>query len=623
MGRSIYTRRAIDKWLAKHDEPLKSRLMQFREGMEADGFRPSTIRAWLSQARLFLLYLARRGKEPEQAQRSDIVAFIGVRLTVCIKRNRRPAHLVQWRCGYTGAIHRLLRDIQGQWPPRPTSTMQIEKFKNQLQSCTICRRYVRELCFHAQHFLDYINGRGLSIESIQPHQVDKYLAVAARRNRHKHWYWMEVHRRSVWKLLRYAQGEWPPGSTPSALFVQFRAYLKQRQFSIYTIWRHVSSVRRFLDYLRCRHIEPEQARPHDVAGFLEWKLQEYRQQCGYTPNDMARWRLCYRAGIHRFLRMIDPEWPPKAEPANDIERFRRDTCEAYVRWMRDVRGLAAATIVKNRDEALQFLVWLGSRASRETLRSLSVFDIDNYLESRMPRLRRATRVSTCASMRSFLRYLNVESWIDRDLSRLISGPPVYAFAEVPQAFTKDQIRALLKSVQADRGPAALRDYAMLMLLATYGIRGGEVVRLRLDDIDWRENRIRIRLSKTRLESSLPLVTPVGNALLRYLRHGRPASTAREIFLTARAPYKPLASSGCLVSIIRDRLKQASIAVKGRHGAHAFRYARAASLLSASVSVKHIGDLLGHQSTEATGIYLRLTTDNLRAISLEVPRKVAP
>jgi site-specific recombinase XerD len=402
------------------------------------------------------------------------------------------------------------------------------------------------------------------------------------------------------------------------LLVQFKAHLKQLRFSIHTIWRHVPAVRQFLDYLRARHIEPERARRQDLSGFLEWRREEYRRQYGHVPKNLDRWRIRYTAPIRRFMRMLDPDWPAPEEPANENERFQREVCSSYIHWMREVRGLAKATVVKNGDEARQLLLWLGDRSNADTLRKLNVAAIDQYLESRMPGLRRATRVSTCGSMRSFLRYLHAECWIDRDLSRFITGPPVYAFAEIPRAFTEEQIRALLKTVRADRRPAALRDYAMLILLATYGIRGGEVVRLRLEDIDWRENRIRVRLSKTGLESYLPLVTPVGNALLNYLRHGRPPSSVREVFLRARAPYDPLVSSGSLVSIIRDRLKQAGIVVQGRRGAHAFRFARAASLLRASVSLKHIGDLLGHQSVAATGIYLRLTTDNLRGISLEVP-----
>ena len=93
---------------------------------------------------------------------------------------------------------------------------------------------------------------------------------------------------------------------------------------------------------------------------------------------------------------------------------------------------------------------------------------------------------------AFCDILRAEAWIDRDLFRFVSGPPVYAFSEIPRAFTEEQIRRLLHTVHADHRPAALRDYAILMLLATYGIRGGEVVHLRLEDIDWKENRIRSR-----------------------------------------------------------------------------------------------------------------------------------
>ena len=380
----------------------------------------------------------------------------------------------------------------------------------------------------------------------------------------------------------------------------------------------MSAVRQFLDYLREQNTEPEKAQLHDLYSFVEVKQRQYRQKHGHAPNNVNQWRIRYTAPIRRFMRMIDPHWPPPKEPANENERFQREVCGKYIRWMTEVRGLAKTTVVKNRDEARQFLSWLGDRANVETLRNLSVAEIDRYLGWRMPGMRRATRMGICICMRSVLGYLHADAWIDRDLSRFISGPPVYAFAEIPRAFTEEQNQTLLKTVRADRRPAALRDYAMLMLLATYGIRGGEVVHLRLEDIDWRENRIRIRQSKSGRESHLPLVTPVGNALLSYLRRSRPQSAAREVFLTIRAPYGPLASTGGLVSIIRDRLKQARIAVKGRHGAHAFRFARAASLLRASVPLKAIGDLLGHQSAESTGIYLRLAVDDLRAISLEVP-----
>ena len=130
MGRAVYTRQGIDRWLAKVDDPVRSRLVPFRIEMEEDGLRSSTVRAWLSQARLFLGYLSDRGKEAEDAQPSDIVAFVRMRLRICRRRRGRPpARFIEWRCSYTGAIHRLLRKIQGQWPPTTTWTSRLEGYK--------------------------------------------------------------------------------------------------------------------------------------------------------------------------------------------------------------------------------------------------------------------------------------------------------------------------------------------------------------------------------------------------------------------------------------------------------------------------------------------------------------
>jgi integrase len=181
----------------------------------------------------------------------------------------------------------------------------------------------------------------------------------------------------------------------------------------------------------------------------------------------------------------------------------------------------------------------------------------------------------------------------------------------------------LETTRQDKSPTGFRDHAILMLLSTYGLRAGEVVRLRLGDIDWRAERLRVRQSKSGAESFLPLLPPVGEALLNYLRRGRPQTEIREVFLRVRAPHGAFPWGGSLHTIIHRRLQQAGIEVKGRHGAHAFRFARAGSLLNAAVPLKSIGDLLGHRSAESTHIYLRLDTDDLRAISIDLPGKGRP
>jgi site-specific recombinase XerD len=320
--------------------------------------------------------------------------------------------------------------------------------------------------------------------------------------------------------------------------------------------------------------------------------------------------------------MVSPNWPPPEPPANEREQFQRDVLDGYCRWLVDIRGLSKETLRKNGDAARVFLQWLGGRSNRDSLSRIGLAEIDQYLSWRMPGLRRATRHGVSQCLRSFLRYLHAEKLIAKDLSSAVSGPIMYKFEDIPRAFTEQQVKALLETTRQDKSPTGFRDHAILMLLSTYGLRAGEVVRLRLDDIDWRAERLRVRQSKSGAESFLPLLPPVGEALLNYLRRGRPQTEIREVFLRVRAPHGAFPWGGSLHTIIHRRLKQAGIEVKGRHGTHAFRFARAGSLLNAAVPLKSIGDLLGHRSAESTHIYLRLDTDDLRAISIDLPGKGA-
>ena len=192
---------------------------------------------------------------------------------------------------------------------------------------------------------------------------------------------------------------------------------------------------------------------------------------------------------------------------------------------------------------------------------------------------------------------------------------LYAYEGVPSILEPDQITAVLETTKRDTSPVGLRDYAMLLLLATYGLRSGEVRNLAIEDIDWRAESLRVRHSKTGACSFLPLLAPVGEALLTYLRHGRPKTDRREVFIRSRAPYRPLRSYS---SEVQRRLSAAGVKPPGKSGPHIFRHARAVEMLRASVSQKIIGDLLGHRSSEATIPYLKLATEDLRAIALDVP-----
>ncbi len=291
--------------------------------------------------------------------------------------------------------------------------------------------------------------------------------------------------------------------------------------------------------------------------------------------------------------------------------------------MIELRGRSPLTFDKDWGTAERFLEWLDERASRDGLHRLGPADLDAFLAWRMAGLRRATRSGVCQGLRVFLRYLHGAGYLDRDLAACVSAPSRYHNEAMPRTFTKAEVEQMLAEARVDRSAIGRRDYAILLLLATYGLRAGEIVRLRLEDIDWRREQFWITQSKSGRTSQLPLVPSVGEAILDYLRHGRPVSEHRSVFLRHRVPYSPFKRGNCLTAVVGRHVHRCGLQPTGRHGAHAFRYARAVSLLRAAVPLKAISDLLGHSSSSSTDGYLKLATDDLRDVGLELPQGATP
>src|SRR5262249_14844652 len=147
----------------------------------------------------------------------------------------------------------------------------------------------------------------------------------------------------------------------------------------------------------------------------------------------------------------------------------------------------------------------------------------------------------CGVLRVFLRYLHREGVLDRDLSPTIEAPPVYRLAHIPPSITWDEVRRMLETIDHPT-VVGRRDYAMLLLLVTYGLRAREVAALSLDDIDWQHDRLRIPERKAGHSTAYPLSPLVGEAIVSYLRNGRPTTTSRRLFFRAMAPYQPITHS---------------------------------------------------------------------------------
>lgn len=397
------------------------------------------------------------------------------------------------------------------------------------------------------------------------------------------------------------------------VITELETVLTSHEYSPVVVRNYCAYARGFLDHLAQRNIAVTDVTEAQVEQYLFEAVALFQRRHGRLPG--PRWHQITCAGIHALLRLVQGRWPPAPNAACAADALRFTICNEYEAWLLDERGLARPSIDALLWEARHFLAWQLERCGAEGLMDLSVGDIDRYMDLRALKLTRSSLKSVAGRLRSLLRHLHRAGRIATDLSPHIIAPLLYAYEGVPSILERGQIAAVLESARADTTPAGLRDHAILQLLATYGLRSGEIRNLRIEDIDWRSETIRVRHSKTGACSFLPLMAPAGGAVLAYLRSGRPATGAREIFIRTRAPYRKLEK---LYSLVRRRLCDAGIKPPGKCGPHIFRHARAVEMLRTSVPQKVIGDLLGHRSTASTVPYLKLATEDLRAIALDVP-----
>lgn len=290
----------------------------------------------------------------------------------------------------------------------------------------------------------------------------------------------------------------------------------------------------------------------------------------------------------------------------------------YARYLAEVRGLAPKSICGQTRTIGRLLAFLGHDADVTRLERLQVADLDAFVTAEGQRVGRVTMQKVVASLRSFVRFLAIDGRLAPGLDTCIESPRLFRGERPPRALPWSSVVAVLEAVDRTT-PKGLRDYAMLLLIATYGLRRGEVAALRLDDIAWRARELRVPRPKVGTSLSLPLTDEVATALLEYLRRGRPESDERAVFLRVRAPAGPVRA--CTVTDVFDVwARRAGVALPaGRGGPHTMRHAIAMDLLRRGTAVGTIGGLLGHRTVESTSIYLRLHVEDLRGVALPLPR----
>jgi len=404
----------------------------------------------------------------------------------------------------------------------------------------------------------------------------------------------------------------------SALLTQFEEHLAKASYSSSCSAHYLVVASNFLQHIEKRHVLIDSVQPAHITRYLRWELRRFVERNSHAPICIEGWRTSHTSGIHHLLRLVNGHWPPTVAPAGPYEQRSEALCAEYAKWLDECRGLVATTIDGLAAEARRFLLWYGQRNDAESLSAIAITDIDAYFQARFLNLQRISRKAIAQQVRCFLRFAHATGRIDHDIAASVMAPRLYALESIPLALRPEEIHAVLQSVRNDHSAKGQRDYAILLLLSTYGLRAGEITGLRLEDVDWHADRLRVRHTKTGAESVLPLFPAAGEALLAYLRRGRPKTEAREVFVRANAPYRAFYSGSSLYTPIRQRLEAAGVKPAGKRGPHAFRHARAVSLLREGVPLKVIGDVLGHRSVASTATYLKLATEELRGVALDIP-----
>jgi site-specific recombinase XerD len=252
---------------------------------------------------------------------------------------------------------------------------------------------------------------------------------------------------------------------------------------------------------------------------------------------------------------------------------------------------------------------------RATLARLCARDVVRFVQRQAARLhlKRAKQLTT--ALRAFLHYARYRGVLTQDLVAAVPAVANWSMPSIPRAIPPASVQRLLASInrQTARGR---RDYAILLLLARLGLRASEVAFLELDDLDWEGGQVTVR-GKRGAQAALPLPADVGAAITAYLRHGRPCSACRRVFLRARAPHCGFAGPSAIACVVRDVLDRAGVDAPTK-GAHQFRHGLATQMLRGGASLSEIGEILRHRSPETTAIYAKVDLDALRTLALPWP-----
>jgi integrase/recombinase XerD len=280
-------------------------------------------------------------------------------------------------------------------------------------------------------------------------------------------------------------------------------------------------------------------------------------------------------------------------------------------WMRKNRGTCDAALSNYCFHLRAMLRALGDDTSKFEARSLR-----HFVQETSQRGGWATGKKCITAVRAFLRYLIADGLCRTGLDSCIPALAHWRLSSLPRYLQPDEVERVIASCSAISS-AGIRDRAILLLLARVGLRAGDILRLRLNDLDWEEATIRVA-GKGRRQILLPMTQEIGDAIATYIRKGRCPIDDDTLFIRSRAPFRAFASHCAISVIVAQAMRRAGLRCPSRGAAHVLRHSVASSMLRQGASLQEIAGVLRHRSTATTEIYAKVDVVALRQVAQPWP-----
>ncbi|NPT62506.1 site-specific integrase [Paraburkholderia elongata] len=386
-----------------------------------------------------------------------------------------------------------------------------------------------------------------------------------------------------------------------------RLHYSRRTLARYrAVWRHLIGF--------CHEMSLEDQYSQELAEQFCTAYQMYEGECLNSRQGWRRHIVFALKVLEDFARDGHIERTVTDMQKIQVPAPMSTTLRDYELYCRDRRHLRTTTLRERMREIAIFADFLGSR-NITFFDQMQPADLCAFVTSQH-RLAAKSVSRIVSDVRGFLRFLLLRGILQQDLSHVLPVVHVPRDATIPSVWDPNLVIRLLEVVDRT-SPKGKRDYAILLLACRLGLRAGDIRTLSIDDLKWETATIEIKQSKSLAPLCLPLTEEVGEALIDYLRSGRPQSDRREVFLTLNAPFQPFCEAANLHYIVKHWKTLAGIRFRSpqRHGLHSLRHTLATRLLHEQTPFQVISDILGHATTASTLIYAKTDVETLRTAAL--------